>query len=538
MKLVSARLLGLTVLFVGALPGQEPICDLFKDLKATDGRQFILTGELIISKDVAVLGAGDCDNRYISGHVLWPTALLLRPSAKVPADQERRFRDAAKEADRLRGERKTVSAIGSFMGRVHLGDAGDLPGEFTFDSVNELKVEALPDASELPVIPICELFQNLATWKGRRIAVRGEIVGTSEGSWLMGRCKGGFYTNEYRWPVSLSYAGPAYYSNSTEPLVTVKQPSSRPKGWGELRGRFSVVETATYVGRLRMRDEYQAVCREGGDYITNGFGHLNGAAAEIVVEEIRDVELSKAPANETVEKERSCRPLSLQALCPAANLSRAAGLGCTARVAELLSKEGIDGKDGNESGALSQAIRAGNQEIVKILLDAGASVNPRTFRLWPPIAEAAHSGRLDVMTTLLKAGANVDAVDHQGETYLAGYGVFNTGVLKILLDAGANPNARDSDGRTALMEASNYGYEDAVVLLIEHLAVVNQKDNKGRTALMYAANGKYVDAIPHLLSHGADVYARDIEGKTALDLARASKNEVAAELISSAMQSR
>jgi hypothetical protein len=40
-----------------------------------------------------------------------------------------------------------------------------------------------------------------------------------------------------------------------------------------------------------------AVCRDAGDYITNGFGHLNGAAAEIVVEEIRDVELAKASTN-------------------------------------------------------------------------------------------------------------------------------------------------------------------------------------------------------------------------------------------------
>jgi ankyrin repeat protein len=77
-----------------------------------------------------------------------------------------------------------------------------------------------------------------------------------------------------------------------------------------------------------------------------------------------------------------------------------------------------------------------------------------------------------------------------------------------------------SSGRTAFMQASNYGYEDAVVLLIDHGVVVNQQDNKGRSALMYAANGQYVDAIPHLLSHGADAYARDLDGKTALDLAR------------------
>jgi ankyrin repeat protein len=287
-----------------------------------------------------------------------------------------------------------------------------------------------------------------------------------------------------------------------------------------------------------MRDKYVAVCGEQGDYVTNGFGHLNSAAAEIVVEEIRDVELTKAPAEEDVEEQPSCQPPNLSALCLTATLSRAAVQGCTSRVAELLSKDGIDSKDGNESQALSAAIWAGSTALVNVLLSAGAPVNPRNFRFWPPLEEAASRTKLDVMKILLEAGAKVDAVDKHGVTYVAASGYFFPNVLKILLDAGANPNATDRDGQTALMRASNYGYEDSVVLLIEHGAVVNQKDNQGRTALMHAANGMYVDAIPHLLSHGADALARDVEGKTALDLARASKNEVAIELIGAAMRGK
>jgi ankyrin repeat protein len=368
--------------------------------------------------------------------------------------------------------------------------------------------------------------------------VRGEVVGTSEGSWLTGHCKGGFYTSRYRWPVSLSYAGPAYYSDSTASVARAKEPTSQPKGWETFRGRHSVVKTATYVGRLRMRDKYIAVCREGGDYITNGFGHLNGAAAEIVVEEIRDVELAKASVKEELDEESSCQPPNLSLLCPTATLARAVALGCADRVRALLSKDGIDSTDGNESEALNEAIRTGNAGLVSVLLRAGAPLNPGKFRNWPPLGEAAWQRKLGVMRILLNAGANVDAVDHHGETFLAGYGFFYPNVLRILLEAGANPNASDRNGRTALMQAANYGYEDAVVLLIDHGAVVDQKDNKGRSALMYAASGKYVDAIPHLLSHGADVYARDIDGKTALELARASRNEVAEGLISSALKVR
>ena len=45
-------------LFVAvSLCGQESVCDLFEDLKAADGRQLIVAGDLIISKSLAALGA-------------------------------------------------------------------------------------------------------------------------------------------------------------------------------------------------------------------------------------------------------------------------------------------------------------------------------------------------------------------------------------------------------------------------------------------------------------------------------------------------
>jgi ankyrin repeat protein len=159
-------------------------------------------------------------------------------------------------------------------------------------------------------------------------------------------------------------------------------------------------------------------------------------------------------------------------------------------------KEGIDAKDGSESPSLDAAIRFGNENVVKLLIESGAPVNPVKTRLWPPLSEAAHWRKIEIMKVLLNAGANVDGLDHQRTTYLASYGVFDKRVTKILLEAGANPNATDSDGSTAHMQASGYGYEDAIKILIEHGADVNLKDKSGRTALMHAAAGKYVDGAP------------------------------------------
>jgi hypothetical protein len=75
--------------------------------------------------------------------------------------QLQQFQNAGVEADRLRQAGKTVSASASFSDRVRLAESRDFPAELTFDSFETLKIEALPEASTLTVIPICDLCQNL-----------------------------------------------------------------------------------------------------------------------------------------------------------------------------------------------------------------------------------------------------------------------------------------------------------------------------------------------------------------------------------------
>jgi len=274
------------------LRGQEAVCDLFLNLGGSDGRQLVVTGDLIISKDVAVLGAADCDYRYVGrlevgSKILhrWPVALSLHPSARVTPEQLRQFQDAGSEADRLRLAGKTVRASGSFSGRLRIQASGGSPAQLTFDSFDNLKVEALTDPSTPPVIPICELFQNLPAWRGKRIAVRGDFVSTMEGRWISAPCEGAFVTNGYRWPVSLSYAIPAYYSSNTAKLYEPQWPA-QPKGKEVLDDSYAPTTTATFVGLLRMRSEYTTRELSNGRVVGNGFGHLNGAAAELIVEAI------------------------------------------------------------------------------------------------------------------------------------------------------------------------------------------------------------------------------------------------------------
>lgn len=521
---------------------QESVCDLFSHLESSDGQEFVITGDLIISKDVTILGAADCDTHYTSAvsgsQRVWPTALLLHASAAVTPAQLRQIQNAAADADRLRSQGRAVSASATFSGRLRLATTGDIPAEMDFDSFENLKVEALPDAASLEVIPICTIFQNLSNWKGKRVAVRGEFVNTTEGWWIGGNCRGAFVTDGYRWPVLVNLGVPAYHSRETAELYQAKWPGVS-KG-ENLKGMPDIVKMVTFVGTLRLRADYNVACVPNGTYRASGYGHMNRAAAELIVESIRDFELAPrhdTPIDAKAGTQQHCTPPTRAELCAQADsLNRAAQRGCVEKVREFVAANGIDSKNGGESEALRTAIRSDNKEIAQLLINAGAPVNPSITTLWSPLADAAFAKHFEMMKLLLQSGAKVDAPDHRGMPLLVSTGFFDPTVTTILLEAGADTNAADREGETALMKASGYGVKETVKILIERHADVNRKDLKGRTALMHAAAGHRSDAIPLLLENGADPNVRDNEGKSALDLADQSNNLGAIAMLSLAVK--
>lgn len=168
------------------------------------------------------------------------------------------------------------------------------------------------------------------------------------------------------------------------------------------------------------------------------------------------------------------------------------------------------------------------------------------------LMKAAASGWEPIADELIRAGADLDAVDANGDTALHYSADFEEArVMKLLLDAGAKMDLQDKWGQTPLIMCASDQNWDGFCLLMEKRADVGKATPRGGTALHYAAGhgdmsmvkallerGERVDApieksgetplivacrewahsyiMEPLLVGGADVNARDKEGKTAL----------------------
>ena len=120
----------------------------------------------------------------------------------------------------------------------------------------------------------------------------------------------------------------------------------------------------------------------------------------------------------------------------------------------------------------------------------------------------------EITQILIKAGADVNAVDKNGRTPIrmaARYG--NVAMVSVLIKAGADVNAADKNGRTPIRMATGYGYKVVVSMLIKAGADVNAADRYGSTPLHLAAEKGHKKVALLLVNAGADVNATDKFGR-------------------------
>ena len=182
---------------------------------------------------------------------------------------------------------------------------------------------------------------------------------------------------------------------------------------------------------------------------------------------------------------------------------------------------------------LIDAVRSGDAEAVRALIDNGADVNASQGDGFTALHWVATTGVGPIAQMLLTAGARVDLATRNG-AYTPLHVASRSGhhaVIEMLLRAGADPNRRTANGSTALHLAALSDAPAAISALVDGGAEVDAREAAaGQTPLIFAASGNHLRALRALLAMGADFEATtqvvDIVARASADAEdRAERNE-------------
>ncbi len=170
--------------------------------------------------------------------------------------------------------------------------------------------------------------------------------------------------------------------------------------------------------------------------------------------------------------------------------------------------------------ALSVAVHGGHEEVVDVLLKAGARVRPYlineilTMTSTPSRASALGGGErtMSCLRTLVQRCRDIDAV-LEGEFSLleTSCNIVNRNLVELFLDAGSDPHRIGKDGLLPVHAAiRSMGRDESTVKVVELLLgrspdLVDAMDSEGRTPVTHAIMAGKNKVIELLASRGADM---------------------------------
>lgn len=208
----------------------------------------------------------------------------------------------------------------------------------------------------------------------------------------------------------------------------------------------------------------------------------------------------------------------------------------------------VDTPQSDGSSAFTCACQYNNHELVSILIDRVANPHRLDGTGWTGLHHACWKGFILVIkefTSRPDSDLEVTVDDKHTPLHIAC--LYNRADAVIeLIRAGANLFAVDSYGAMPLHNACRLMYTKVAIALIEAIASlpgskhkVNSPDRgSSMTPLHYASQTGAVDIVAALLSHGASTNVRDSSMHTPLQLAKANGHHQIVELIKAAKRQR
>lgn len=175
---------------------------------------------------------------------------------------------------------------------------------------------------------------------------------------------------------------------------------------------------------------------------------------------------------------------------------------------------------------LSVACNIGNLELIKLLIDYGATAEQNGKCGWSPLRETLFFYKpndVEIVKILLDNGAEPDFVEN--------------GQLPVFIAADMMPRVFDKNKANGTVWASDYDVESAkgiteIVCLLLGDKSVNIKTKSGETLLMKAVQRENIYLVEYLISAGCDIEMKDSKGMTALDYAKKTGNKSIIALLS------
>ncbi|MDD5056744.1 MAG: ankyrin repeat domain-containing protein [Sideroxydans sp.] len=172
---------------------------------------------------------------------------------------------------------------------------------------------------------------------------------------------------------------------------------------------------------------------------------------------------------------------------------------------------------------LQAAAQKGDISTVSKRLAGSVNINAQDAYGHTALMSAAWAGQTEVIRLLLEKGASVNEQNRYFGTTALMYSVDKPDNVQLLLNSGADANMKNSHDRTALIIAADKSNTAAVKLLLDRGADVNVIDEDGRTALSVALLNKRgrpqkdIAIAQMLLDKGGDMNVTDSHGFTLID---------------------
>ena len=175
----------------------------------------------------------------------------------------------------------------------------------------------------------------------------------------------------------------------------------------------------------------------------------------------------------------------------------------------------LNDKDTAGNGLFEYAVKGGNTQFLKILLDKGIDTGKNAM-LFAAQGSRRNQNTLETYQFLEKKGIKPNVVDEDNRNPLHFIARNNKDitVFNYFINKGASTNLQDKEGNSPFMNAANNNTLEVVQLLSKDVKNINLKNNDGRSALTNAVNKNSVAVIKYLLKKGADINTIDIDGNS------------------------